>query len=173
MDELREQISLAEQRARSLKTKKAQQRAWDKVRELKRELFKHLTERRDKYATFSVKGTVIADNSHCMAEHFGVDTPNGIFWISPTCDVLSKSWYASTCCIEYVKGQEVIIEMDVDINWQSTADRLCAYPKRVYGGLLNEEKYAELCKRGNLAFFKYLDGHMSGLFAQPKVGGAE
>jgi hypothetical protein len=167
MDSLREQIKAARQRAYSLKTKKAQRKAWDKVHELERELFRLLCEQRDRYARFSVKGTVISDNSHCMSDTFGVDTPNGIFWVSPTCDELSKSWYSSTCCVEYSKGQEVIIEMEVDVNH----DRLTlhAYPKRVYGGILNETKYAELCKKGNLAFFKYPDGHMSGLFAQGRA----
>ena len=84
---------------------------------------------------------------------------------SPTSDVVSKSWYGFTCCVNYVKGQEVIVEFEVDVD----SDRLVliAVPRRVFGGTLDEAKYAELCKRDNLAFFKYPGSNgVTGLFAK-------
>src|SRR5271154_1152614 len=111
MKAIKEQIKAAEQRARSLKTKSAQTKAWKVVHELKHELFMLLAEERNKYATHSVKGTVIGDNSHCMSDYIMVKTEAyGILHASPTSDVLSKSWYAHTCCVEYSQGQEVILE---------------------------------------------------------------
>lgn len=162
--ELRLEIELAKQVAYKRKTKAAQVRAWDKVRHLERQLLDIMYAARDKYATFSFKATVIADNKHVMSEHIGVKDVSGkVFWISPCNDILSKSWYASTCCVEYTEGQEVIVEAEVDVCRDSL--KLILVPKRLYGGTLNQTKYEELCKKGNLAFFKYPDGRMSGLFS--------
>lgn len=161
---LKIQIKEAEARAYKLKTKKAQTKAWNKIKELSRELWLLLCEERNKYAEHSVKGTVIVDNSHCMSEYIMVKTAEyGILHVSPSNDILSKSWYPSMCCVEYAEGQQVIVECDIDFD-RNGADRLCVYPKRVHGGVLNESKYAELCQRDDLAFFKYPDGRMSGLF---------
>ena len=166
---LREDLKAAKDRAYSLKTKKAKEKAWTKVREIKRQILIGLYAEREQFAVFSVKGTVVVDNSHCMAEHIGIETSYGLFWVSPANDILSKSWYASTCCVEYQEGQQVIVELEADVNSERLG--LFLYPKRVYGGTLNETKYAELCKRDNLAFFKYpeLKGGMTGLFASPKA----
>jgi len=164
MEQLRTSLKEAKTRAYGLKTKKAQAKAWARVREIEREILTHLYAQRDAYAVHSVKGTVLVDNSHCMSEHLIVKTPYGILHPSPTSDVLSKSWYAHTCCVEYTKGQEVVLELHVDVD----SARLCLelIPKRIVGGTLNETKYAELDKRTDLAFFKHsgADG-VTGLFS--------
>ncbi len=149
-------------KAYSLKTKKAQDKAWFKVRELDREIWSHLIdERNNYYAQHSIKGTVTRFYDGC--EDVLVDTCYGPLWIPITADILTKSWYPGTCCVEYVAGQSIVIEIDVEVD----SDRLCLYvvPKRVYGGTINASKYETLCGQNNLAFFKYKNGHMSGLFA--------
>jgi hypothetical protein len=160
--ELTTLIAAAKDRVYKLKTKKAKEKAWNRVRDLERELFHLACKERDVYRTHSVKGTVRRFRSN---DDVGllVDTPYGALWCSQTSDVLSKSWYSHTCCVEYTEGQEVIIEIEVDVNMDSL--KLELIPRRIHGGRVNEEEYAELCKRTNLAFFKYPDGHMSGLFA--------
>lgn len=161
MTQLKEQIKAARSRAYSLKTKKAQTKAWAAVRELEREALTLLYAARDRYATQSIKGTVVRFTD--SDDHVCVTTALGTMWISPTSDAVSKSWYGQTCCVQYSNGQEIIIEIETDVN----SDRLFLelIPRRVFGGTLNEAKYTELCKRTNLAFFKYPNGHMSGLFA--------
>lgn len=162
MTALREQLKRAETKAYSLKTKKAQTKAWNLVRELKHNIWLKLCKERDSFEKHSIKGTV--KSFRPGDDKLLVSTAYGNMWCSPTSDENSKSWYGSTCCIEYKEGQEIVIEIDVDADY----DRLCLYtiPKRIYGGALNVEQYERLCKQGNLAFFKYPDGHMSGLFAK-------
>jgi hypothetical protein len=155
-------LDIEEQSTRfyNLKTKKGKEKARDAIRDLEMEALTILDEQCSKYATFSIKGTVV----HFTAgdEYVCVKTKEfGTIWIDPTSDELSKSWYASTCCVEYIEGREIIIEIDTEVNM----DTLCLniIPKRTYGGTINENQYLELCKEKNLAFFKYPAG-MSGLF---------
>lgn len=157
--DLREEIKLAETKARNLKTKKAQSKAWDKVRELEHKLFIELCDLRDTYSTFSFKATVISDNKHSMADDIMVKSPFGTLHLSPTNDVESKSWYPQTCCVEYTNNQTVIVEVTVDV----VDLKLQLFPKQLIGGTLNTSKYEELCKKDDLAFFKYPTG-MTGLF---------
>lgn len=164
IQDLKMQIEAERSRGYKLKTKKAKEKSWAKVRELKREALNILFEDVKQYEKHSIKG--IVKRFHARDDHFLVETSYGSMWLSPTGDENSKSWYASTCCIEYVEGQEIIIEIDTEVNTEKLFLQLI--PKRTYGGKVNEEQYAELCKRGNLAFFKYPDGHMSGLFASKK-----
>ncbi len=163
LTELKTLIKTESTRAYNLKTKKARSKAWDKVRDLERQALNILYAQRDIYSTQSMKCTVrhFTDGD----EHFLVESPYGSLWLSPTSDAVSKSWYSHTCCVQYTKGQTIIVEFEIDVS-----DRLSLeiIPKRIHGGTLNETKYAELCQRGNLAFFKYPDGHMSGLFASKK-----
>lgn len=162
-NELKEAIELEKSRFYSLKTKKAKEKSRQRIRDLRtKALLEHLYPARDAYATHSVRGTVI--DSTGRGDEIAMKTEEyGLLWISPCNDILSKSWYPNTCCVEYSRGQSVVIECDIDVD----SDRLCliVVPKRIYGGTLNEERYNELCKQDNLAFFKYPDGHMSGLFA--------
>ncbi len=161
MKVLKESLAAAESKARSLKTKKAQTKAWNVVRELRHEILMLLYGQRDAFQTHSVKATVRW--FHAGDDHVCISTPYGTLYASPTSDAISKSWYGHTCCVEYTEGQELIVEIDVDVD----SDRLCleVIPKRIYGGKLNESQYAELCKRTDLAFFKYPNGGMTGLFA--------
>jgi hypothetical protein len=117
----------------------------------------------NKYAKFSIKGTVLVDNQHVMASDIMVETIYGTLNVSPCNDVLSKSWYNETCCVEYTKGHEIVIQCDIQVDTDYL--NLIIVPKKVQGGTLNVKQYEELCKKPNLAFFKYSNGHMSGLFA--------
>lgn len=164
MEALKLKLEAAETRARSLKTKTAREKAWNVVREISREILDILYAERDAFCTHSVRGEVIVDNSHCMSDYIMVRTPYGILHASPTSDVLSKSWYAHTCCVEYIKGQQVTLEIEVDV--QHDKLRLAVYPKRIHGGTLNTAKYAELDKRTDLAFFKHSNSDgVTGLFS--------
>jgi hypothetical protein len=163
---IKELKTLAEQyraKARSLKTKKAQQKAYDKAREFEREAFIKLCDERDLYGQFSFKGTVRSVWSG--DDGLVVETPYGTMFLSPANDVLSKSWYAETSCIEYIVGQTVYVEATVEVNHDKLV--LNIIPGHITGGTVNETQYAELCQRDNLAFFKYPTG-MSGLFATEK-----
>jgi hypothetical protein len=164
LQELKHLIEIERSRAYKLKTKKAQEKAWTKIRDLEREALDILFVKVKRYQKHSIKG--IVKHFRAKDEHFLVETIFGSMWLTPTADESSKSWYPSTCCIEYTEGQEIIIEIDTEVNMDKLFLELI--PKRTYGGKVNEEQYAELCKRGNLAFFKYPDGHMSGLFASKK-----
>jgi hypothetical protein len=61
-----------------------------------------------------------------------------------------------------------VIEIDTEVNHDNLF--LQVIPKKMHGGRVNEARYAELCKRDNLAFFKYpkSDG-VTGLFATKAV----
>lgn len=161
IESLKEELSTLAKRARSLKTKKAQSKAWDAVRAVDREIFLMLCEQRNKYATYSLRGTVerFTDGDRDV---FVRMSDGSTSWISPTSDAVSKSWYEHTCCVSYIDGQQVVVEFEIDVD----GDRHCLTrtPRRVHGGTLNEQKYAELCKRTDLAFFKYPTG-TSGLFS--------
>lgn len=162
LSELKELIKATRDRAHGLKTKKAKEKAWAVARELEREALTLLYAARDEYAIHSVRGTIRW--FHAGDDDVAVNTPYGTLYASPTSDVVSKSWYGHTCCVEYTEGQDVILEVDVDVD----SDRLCliTIPKRVYGGRLNETQYAELCKRDDLAFFKYPNSAgVTGLFS--------
>lgn len=162
MEALRLEIKAARTRAYGLKTKKAQVKAWARVRELERELLTHLYAARDTFHTHSVRGTVLS--AHAGDDYMIVRTPYGALHPCPTSDVLSKSWYAHTCCVEYTVGQEVILEIEVDVNSEYLTLELI--PKRIYGGTLNAAQYAELDKRTDLAFFKHSNSDgVTGLFS--------
>jgi hypothetical protein len=162
MKALKEQISAAKTKARTLKTRKAQDKAWKTVQELEHQALTILYAQRDAFRTHSVKAKVRW--FHACDDYVSLFTPYGTQYGSPTSDVVSKSWYGSACCVEYTEGQEVIVELEVEVD----SERLClqVIPKRIYGGKLNEVQYAELCKNPNLAFFKYPGtDEVTGLFA--------
>lgn len=162
--ELKNQIKAEKDRAYSLKTKKAQSKAWTKIRDLEREAIIILYTEANKIQKHSVVGTVAFFRD---GQEFIIKTEQyGSLWVSPANDVLAKSWYEHTCCIEYTQGQEVSIEVTIDVD----QDRLClvVVPGKITGGRVNETQYAELCKRDDLAFFKYPTGQMSGLFSNKK-----
>ena len=146
-------------KARSLKTKKAQNKAYAMAREIEHEVFIKLCDERDLYGQFSFKATVKSFHPH--DEHYLVETPYGSMWLSPTADILSKSWYSHTCCIEYTVGQTIIVNATIDVNIERLS--LEIIPGKVTGGTLNIKQYEELCNNENLAFFKYPTG-MTGLF---------
>jgi hypothetical protein len=146
-------------KARSLKTKAAKDKVYKQICLIDRQLCDALYEARDKYGHFSIKG--IVHDFAGRGEEILVKTIDGdLLWLSPDNDVLSKSWYPETCCIEYTKGQSVVIECSVETDLQNACLRLL--PGKIHGGRVNEQKYQELCKRDDLAFFKYPQG-MTGL----------
>jgi len=162
VEQLLLQIKEAKAKASSLKTKKAKEKAWTVIRDLEHQVFIKLHDQCDKYRTMSVKATV--KSFHEGDDHMLVSTPYGNLWISPCNDVLTKSWYPHTCCITYTVGQEIVLEIDTEVNSERLFLELI--PKTIYGGIVDEKRYEELCKQPNLAFFKYpnSDG-VTGLFA--------
>lgn len=161
LEELKEQIKSETRRAYGLKTKKAQAKAWSRVRNLRLEAFALLRDECSRYGAHSIRATVRRFTPR--DDNYMVDTPYGTMWLDPSSDVLSKSWYAGTCCIEYDKGQQITLEVTFEVDHQA----LCIYvvPGHVTGGRVNQEQYAELDKRTDLAFFKHSTGGMTGLFS--------
>ncbi len=159
IQELKDQAEQLRTKARGLKTKKAKSKAYDSAGELESQAWFKLCDERAKYGEFSFKAVI--SHSRSGDEHFLAETPYGSMWLSPTSDILSKSWYAHTCCIEYTKGQTIVVNAKIEVN----NDRLSleVIPGEISGGSVNETQYSELCKRDNLAFFKYPTG-MTGLF---------
>lgn len=163
LSEIKEQIKILETEAYKLKTKAARQKRYAKARELRREAWSMLHEQCKNYGTMSVKATVKHFNPR--DEHFLVETPYGNMWLSPCSDELTKSWYSHTCCIEYTQGQTIVVEIDTEVNMDGLFLQLI--PKHHRGGRVNETQYAELCKRDDLAFFKYPNSNgVTGLFKQ-------
>lgn len=167
MQELRKKLDTAKTRAYSLKTKKAKSKAWNVVREIEREILSILYAEIARFDVHSIQGTVLTFNPG--NDVFLVETEAyGKMWVSPTGDVLSKSWYGHTCCIEYKIGQRIVIECKIEVNHDTL--RLNVIPGEMIGGFVNEAQYAELDKRNDLAFFRHSNATgMTGLFAQPKV----
>ena len=166
LDEIKELIEVETRRADKLKTKKAKIKAWDKVRGLEREACTILYGAVKKYAPQSMKAVV--KHFRPGDDHFLVETPYGSMWVSPTGDVLSKSWYPHTCCIEYTVGQEIVLEFHTEVNLDKLF--LEIIPGKMYGGRVNETQYTELDKRDDLAFFKHSNSDgVTGLFKQIKA----
>lgn len=164
VSELRDEAKALRTKGYSFKTKKARMRAFEQASEIEREAWTLLHDQLRTFGPHSVKATV--KHFRPRDEHFLVETPYGSMWCSPTGDELTKSWYPHTCCIEYTEGQEIILEINPEVNHDGLFISLV--PGRMYGGRVNETQYAELCQQNNLAFFKYPNGSMSGLFAPNK-----
>lgn len=161
--DLKAQAETFRTKAQGLKTKKAQSKAYDAAQDLEQQIFIKLRDECVQYGKFSFKATVNHFNS--SDEHYLVETPYGLMWLSPTQDILSKSWYSHTCCIEYTKGQVITVEAEIDVNHYRLT--LEVITNKVTGGSVNEIQYSGLCQRNDLAFFKYPTG-MTGLFSQTK-----
>lgn len=166
LTELKELIKIESTKAYNFKTKQARTKAWARVRALSDEACMILYKQASKYGPQSMRGTVKTFNSG--NDEFLVETPYGSMWVSPANDILTKSWYSHTCCIEYTVGQQVIIEFTTEVDTDKYSLRII--PGHISGGTVNETQYAELCKRDDLAFFKYPGkSGVTGLFAQSKA----
>jgi len=164
VSKLREEAKALRIKGYNLRTKKAKQKAFDEASKIKREALELLYVQLETFSSHSIKATV--KDFTPKSEYFLVETPYGLMWLSPTNDVFSKSWYATTCCIEYAVGQEIIVEIKPEVNQEGLFIELL--PVRIYGGQVNEIQYAELDKRTNLAFFKHSSGGMTGLFSKKR-----
>ena len=167
LTEIKAQIEIETKKTYKFKTKKARQKGWDRVKALRREALDNILYPAVKlHGPSSIKA--IVRTFHSGDDHFLVETPYGNMWVSPVADVLTKSWYPHTCCIEYSVGQEIIIEIKTEVNHDELF--LEIIPGKMYGGRVNETQYAELDKRTDLAFFKHSDSDgVTGLFAQTKA----
>jgi hypothetical protein len=161
IQELKMKRDELEKRARSLKTKSAQLKAWDKVREVNRELYNAFSDMAEKYQGKEVVAEVVhsRDSSDSLAHIIGLGVD---VWFSPTSDVKSKSWYNETSCITYEKGQKIKAKLRVDVS----SEGLTFILTQVRGGKVDQVRYRELSKNKNLAFFKYPKAKgVTGLFA--------
>lgn len=165
LNQLKEEIKALKSKGYRLKTTRARRKAFEAARELEREALNILYTAAENVGPQSMRATVKHTNHG--DEHFLVDTPYGSMWLSPTADVLSKSWYNHTCCIEYTKGQTITFEFRTEVNHDGLFLEIVL--GKVTGGRINEEQYATLCKRDDLAFFKYPNSNgVTGLFASYK-----
>lgn len=159
MKKLITKIKELETKHYNLKTKTAKSKCKDKIDILKRDVNEILYNELNKYGPCSVKGKVLwVDSDGSMY----IETVYGKLYSYVCSDVLSKSWYNNTCCIEYIVGQEVIVNLDFELGKDYTINIVVG---KLVGGKVNEERYQELCKDTKLAFFKYPERGMSGLFA--------
>lgn len=143
-------------RARSLKTKKAQSRAWRLVSDIEREMHDLVQSHAE-----LVDGTTITGEVRTSGYEVMVRTAIGNIMVYGCNDVLSKSWYSETCCVSYERGQQIEGEVFVtEVSWRGYSIGL----KNVKGGSFDDARYLELSQNPNLAFFKYPTG-MSGLFS--------
>lgn len=160
ISELKEDYTDLKKKLYSLKTKKAIEKCRDKMADIRHAAWLQVVEQCKQYARCTVK---------CSVRYFSpdgeliLDTPYGVVFTSACNDALSKSWYGTTCCVEYVVDQVVYLELDFEAGDFSIE----VVAGRVTGGVLNKEKYHELCNDGNkYAFFKYPDAAgVTGLFA--------
>ena len=160
---IKEQIKSLELEAYKLKTKQAKLKRYESIKALRNQAIHLLHDEVKAFATHTVKGMV--ESVGYSQDYLYASTPYGKIMLYQCNDELSKSWYVETCCIEYSKGQEITIEIDIEVNYESLSLNLIT--KTIRGGQLNESKYSSLCENSNLAFFQYPSG-MSGLFS--KVG---
>jgi len=170
LQDIKDRIKLLRKEAYSLKTKAAKQKRWNAVRELERLALDILYSEAAKYGPQSIKVTVKRDyKAGEYADYFFVDSCFGVMRLSATGDVESKSWYAHTCCMDYDKGMELVLEIDTEVNHDTLS--LNIIPKKHRGGRVNGAMYAELCQRDDLAFFKYPNSSgVTGLFKTEKAG---
>lgn len=142
-------------KAQALKTKKAQAKAWDKVREIELQMENVISDAWSKVSGRHT-GAVLMSGTDVL-----VKTEYGTFNAYACNDVLSKSWHSETCCVSYTRGQKIEFEFSVINVTHKGADVMIT---KISGGTLDEALYQELSAKPNLAFFKYPAG-MSGLFA--------
>jgi len=161
MRDYKSEIRVLEKKLGTLKTKKAIEKIFDKLNLLLREFRIHLMDMADQFGTKTLKGIVESYNKNRGTLRIDLGEW-GIVYADNCNDILSKSWYNETCCIDYTDGQEVTVIVEAEAG----TDSWYLSVKRIQGGTLNQNQYAELCDRGGLAFFKYPDGTMSGLFAR-------
>lgn len=160
--QIHELIEAETKRFYTLKTKAARHKSQDRIQALRVQAADILDPIAKGLAGKRVVGTVrYADN---LDGSLWIETEYGTIYANICNSVDSKSWYASTCCVEFTEGAEVSFTLTAETVFDRSALRLGA--KDIFGGKLNNEKYKELCQRTDLAFFKYPDGHMSGLFKQ-------
>lgn len=114
LEQAKQALQAAKDRAYAFKTKKAQDKAWLVVKELRRQILDELYIRAQAYARASMKATV--RHFTPRDDHYLVETSVGNMWLSPANDELTKSWYSHTCCVEYTKGQTIVLEYDVEVD---------------------------------------------------------
>jgi hypothetical protein len=154
MNTLNQSIIDATNKAYSFKTKAARSKAWDKVQELVDLSYDEVKPIAESYngqvAEFTVTH-VFTDSIQCYNEKLGS------YNVSKCNDILSKSWYPETSCIDYTKGQVISVTLFAEVtkHFKHEYQVVGITLTKVVGGVVNESKYAELCKNENLAFFKY------------------
>jgi hypothetical protein len=159
VNELKAEYETLKRKLFTLKTKKAREKCRDKMEDILQESYLQVYEQCKQYTTCSVKCVVkYVDRDGELI----LDTPYGKVFTNSCNDDLSKSWYGTTCCVEYDIDQVVYLEVDFQANDFSIG----VVAKKITGGTLNEEKYKKLCNDGNkYAFFKYPDSDdVTGLF---------
>lgn len=154
--ELQQKRKELEQKAYSLKTKKAKQKVYAEIHKIVGAILDLLNEEKKQLEGKTFKGVVVSPGD--MREFLIRSEELGLVWANPCNAINSKSYYDHTCCVEFTEGSEVTFELYIEVN----SDGLNLMPTKITGGTLNESLYQELCKK-KLAFFKYPKG-LSGLF---------
>lgn len=154
--ELKQKIKDARTKAYSLKTKKAKDKQFLIIRELTRLLNEALLEAIEPYLGARHKATVLMNGTDVLAK-----SEFGTIQLYAINDVKSKSWYDTTCCVSFKEGDVVTFEI---MHPHATDGQLHWIAGKIEGGHFDQQKYDELCKRDDLAFFKKPDGSRSGLF---------
>lgn len=171
MNNLRLEIKALETKYYSLKTKVAKSKVQAKIDVLELELFHLVHDQVDAqnaiYSTKKVKALVKYDSKNDDCVFVYIPEFNQTCHVSICNDINSKSWYSHLSCIEYTKDQEVELDIVFDASRDYKQNLVCSWSaKKIYGGIVNETQYNELCNDGNkYAFFKYPNSNgVTGLF---------
>lgn len=154
--ELRQKLKDATTKFYSLKTKKAKERQRDVIRAISLDLHDALMNGIQPFLGVRHEGVIVSGGVDCLAR-----TEFGLVPVYAVNDKQSKSWYESTCCVSYKVGDKITFEIK---HPRVENDRLNWFAAEVEGGTFDQNKYKELCKRDNLAFFQRPNGTTSGLF---------
>lgn len=156
LNELKDERKLLLTKIYNLKTKPAKRKVWDKISDIELQIENIYKTIAEPYLNRRIKGTIMYSGTEVL-----VRCELGTIEINACNDKLSKSWYNETCCVSFIRDTEVEFEVIIDsISFQG----VIFLAKDVSGGIFSAEEYEKLNKNPNLAFFKYSDDKMSGLF---------
>jgi hypothetical protein len=169
---LRDNIEEINKKAMSLKTKKAQLKAYDKIHTLERDLFILLRDiadsKNNKMNGRKIKAIVKRDSKSSEDDVFVfIPELSQSLFIGKNIDIASKSWHANLSCMEYKENQEIELEITYEVTRDFKQNQIVTYDvTKIHGGSIDMVEYSRLCNDSQkYSFFKYPGQNgVSGLF---------
>ena len=161
--ELKQKITIEENRFYTLKTKAAKRKSSDKLYILRRELNMLLMDVAEEFNALNIDKALIGEVIILKREGAIINTELGKFEVNNCNSPLSASWYNETSCITYHKGEKVKVIVVAEV---TDCKLYYTLYKVLEGGKFDADRYKELSQDKNLAFFRYnLDSkNVTGLF---------